>query len=175
MPAIRGPGGRFLSKKERAAQEQQEQVVETPTKGNTQPVNPNNKEPKRMSEIKFVDELPRISRTVESGVWVERLAPLYDHQGQWAQVYGPTNNPHAVINNLRSGNAAGVEADDFSFAGRVLGTSVEVDSETGEEKEVNEGYVFARYDTDEQRAERIAKQRQRAEKRAATLAAKAEA
>lgn len=118
------------------------------------------------TEIEFVDELPRISRTVESGVWVERLAPLKDNQGKWARVYGPTANPHALVNNLRSGSAAGIDPDEFSFAGRNLPTGEE--DEDGEP--VTEGYVFARFDTPEQREERERKQAERAAKRAANKA-----
>ena len=156
MPAIRGPGGRFLSKSELAELDNQ--------------TNTNAKDSNMTQEItapEFVDELPTVKRKGrESGVWKERLEPLYDHQGQWAKVYGPTNNPHAVINNVRQGNAAGIDADEFSFAGRILGTDTVVDEETGEEKEVKEGYVYARYDTDKQRAEREEKQAKRAAARA---------
>jgi hypothetical protein len=153
MPAVRGPDGKFLKS------------------GQT---NPNNQEKSKMAdefEIEFVDELPKISRNVESGVWAKRLAPLEDHVGQWAKVYGPTNNPHAVINNIRSGNAAGVDQERYSFSGRVLGTHTEVDEETGEEVEVKEGYVFARLDTPEQREEREAKQAERKAAREASAAA----
>jgi hypothetical protein len=172
MAPVRGPDGKFLTREQVAALEQSES--ELPTESTTNQSNTNNKEKSRMSDVVFVDELPKISRNVESGVWVERLAPLEDNVGKWAQVYGPTPNPHAVINNLRSGNAAGVEAEKYSFAGRILDTVTELNDE-GEEVEVKQGYVYARLDTPEQAEERIAKQRQRAEKRAATMAAKAEA
>ena len=161
MP-VRGPGGRFLSKQELA---QQQQATTTNTKES------------KMAEFDaakdgpvFVDELPTVKRKGREGsrVWADRLEPLKDFPGKWAQVYGPTPNPHALINNVRQG-AAGVDPDEYSFSGRVLDTVTEVDEE-GNEKEVKQGYVFARFDTPEQRAEREEKQRIRAEKRAATIA-----
>lgn len=118
--------------------------------------------------IEFVDELPKVSRTREGGgKWAERLEPLVDNQGKWAKVFGPTPNPHATVNNLRSGNVAtgDIDPDDFSFAGRILGEHEE-ENEEGETVVVKEGYVFARYDTPEQRAEREEAQRKRAEARA---------
>jgi hypothetical protein len=102
--------------------------------------------------IEFVDELPKVQRKVESGVWVKRLNPLREQPGRWARVFGPTNAPHAQINNLRSGSAAGVNPDEFEFKGRMLLT------EDGEKQ----GYVFARYIEDE--AERQAIREQRAER-----------
>jgi len=156
MPAIRGPGGRFLSKAELAELDNQ---TNTKTKDKTMA--------QEIEAPEFVDELPTVKRKGrESGVWKERLEPLYERQGEWAKVYGPTNNPHAVINNVRQGNAAGIDAEDFSFAGRILDTITEVDEETGEEKEVKEGYVYARYDTPDQRVEREEKQAKRAAARA---------
>lgn len=130
--------------------------------------------------IEFVDELPKIERSVESGVWVERLKPLRERPGQWARVYGPTNSPHALVNNLRSGNAAGIKADEYQFAGRTISTGRTVSqpvpgdpaedevNEDGhlldedgnvvtEEVAEKEGYVFAKFLTDEERAERDAK------------------
>jgi len=148
-----------------------------------------NQESTNMAEIEFVDELPSIQRgSRESGVWKERLEPLLneDARGRWAKVYGPTQNPHAVINNVRN-NAAGIDAELFSFAAR--SNPVEDDegnpvyltdkdgniktNKKGEQVQKQDGYVFARFDTDEQRAEREAKQAQRKERREATLAAKA--
>lgn len=135
--------------------------------------------------IEFVDELPKIERSVESGVWVERLKPLRDNPGRWAKVYGPTNSPHALVNNLRSGSAAGINADEFQFAGRTISTGrtvtepVKGDPEDGDP--VNEeghlldedgnvvtedvpekhGFVYAKFLTDEERAERDAKRAER--------------
>lgn len=168
MAAPRGPGGRFLSKQERAAlTNQQETEASTESASNTNTKGNNMSTTDTVNtEIEFVDELPRISRTVEAGVWVERLAPLKDNEGRWARVYGPTANPHALVNNLRSGSAAGIDPDEFSFAGRNLPTGEE--DEDGEP--VTEGYVFARFDTPEQRQEREQKQRERAAKRAANKA-----
>ena len=97
-----------------------------------------------ITEIEFVDELPKIHRKVEGGVWVERLEPLRNHPGRWAKVYGPTKNPHALVNNLRSGSAAGIDGDEFQFSGRML------PNEDGEKV----GYVFAKFLTPEERAER---------------------
>lgn len=148
------------------------------------------------TEIEFVDELPKIERSVESGVWVKRLSILRENPGRWAKVYGPTNSPHALVNNLRSGNAAGVNPDEFTFAGRThsTGNTVEqpVKGDPAEGEEVDEdgnlldddgnvvteevpekeGYVYAMFLTPEQRAERDAK---RAEKEADTDEAEAEA
>lgn len=131
-------------------------------------------------EIEFLDELPKIERSVESGVWVSRLAPLRDNPGRWAKVYGPTNSPHALVNNLRSGSAAGINPDEFQFAGRMISTGntvtqpVKGDPETDdvnedghvvdedgnvvlEEVAEKEGYVYAKFLTDAERAERDAK------------------
>jgi hypothetical protein len=124
-----------------------------------------------MAELEFVDELPKIQRNVQSGVWVERLEPLREHQGKWAKVYGPTKNPHAVVANLRSGLAAGVDASEFSLAARTQPTG-----QTDEEgNEVREGYVFARFDTPEQRKEREAEEAKRKASRAKKAAKKATA
>lgn len=123
-------------------------------------------------QIEFVDELPKVSRQREGGGrWAELLRPLYndENRGKWAKLDGPTNNPHATVNNLRSGNVAtgDIDVKDFTFAGRILGTHTEVDTETGEEVEVKEGYIFGRYDTPEQREEREEQQAKRAAARAA--------
>lgn len=132
------------------------------------------------TEITFVDELPTIERTVTSGVWVERLAPLRENPGKWARVYGPTNSPHALVNNLRTGNAAGVNGDEFQFAGRMLGTGKMVDvlddegNPTGAQEEVKEGYVYAKFLTAEERKERD-KERRARERQAAKAEAEAEA
>ena len=131
--------------------------------------------------IEFVDELPKIERSVESGVWVKRLEPLRDNPGRWAKVYGPTNSPHALVNNLRSGNAAGINADEYQFAGRTQATGrtveqpVKGDPAEGDDVDENgylldedgnvvteevaekEGFVFAKFLTDAERAERDAK------------------
>ena len=138
------------------------------------------------TEIEFVDELPKIERSVESGVWVKRLAVLREHPGQWARVYGPTNSPHALVNNLRSGNAAGINPDEFQFAGRTISTGntvtqpVQGDPDDGEpvdedgnllddegnivteEVPEKDGYVYAKFLTDEERAERDAKRAEKA-------------
>lgn len=121
-------------------------------------------------EVKFVEELPKISRKSESGVWVERLAPLRENPGLWAQIYGPTKgSPHAQVNNLRGGSAAGINPDDYEFSGRQVATD-----ETDEEgNPVKEGYVFARYLTDEQKAERDQKKAEREAKKAEKEAANA--
>lgn len=130
--------------------------------------------------IEFVDELPKVSRQREGGgKWAEKLEPLVENQGKWAKVFGPTSNPHATVNNLRSGNVAtgDLDMDEFSFAGRILGTHTELEEdEDGNEVEVEvkEGYVFARYDTPEQRAEREEAQAKRAAARAASQAANSE-
>lgn len=90
--------------------------------------------------IEFVDELPKISRdTGDGGVWIERLRPLTENAGRWARVYGPVKNPHPLVNNLKRGNAKGIDPTEFEFAGR----SVD-----------GKGYVFAMYLTDEQKQER---------------------
>lgn len=139
------------------------------------------------TEIEFVDELPKIERSVESGVWVKRLAALRERPGQWARVYGPTNSPHALVNNLRSGNAAGINPEEFQFAGRTISTgnmvtqNVQGDPAEGEptdedgnlldddgnvvteEVPEKEGYVYAKFLTSDERAERDAKRAERAE------------
>ena len=133
-----------------------------------------------MSTIEFVDELPTIQRgTRESGVWAERLEPLRERPMQWAKVFGPTRNPHAVIANVQNGSVAGlVDADWFEFAGRTLGVEVETstDPETGEETqtEIPQGYVFARLMNEERKAERDAELAEKRAKREAAKAAKAE-
>lgn len=111
-------------------------------------------------EIEFLDEgLPTIQREGrESGVWVERLDPVKGRPGTWAKVYGPVNNPHPVVNNLRRGNAAGIDPSEWDFAGRTFPVTdedgnVKVD-EDGEE--IRQGFVYAMFLTDEQRAERDA-------------------
>jgi hypothetical protein len=127
-----------------------------------------------MAELKFVDEIPKARRGSASGgpsVWAERLKPLLDHQGRVAEVYGPTNNPHATINNIRQQEDRlredGVDLKDFTLSGRVLGTEVTTDEE-GNEKEVKQGFVYARFDTPEQRQEREQKEAKRAEARKAS-------
>lgn len=86
-------------------------------------------------EIEFVDELPKIERRVESGAWVKRLEGLDQRPNTWAKVY-ESKNPHALVNNLNQGNAAGVDPEQYEFKGRT-----HRDPETGE----TTGYVFARY------------------------------
>jgi hypothetical protein len=115
-------------------------------------------------EVKFVDELPKIARNVDSGVWVERLQPLRDNPGKWAQIYAtePGKSPHAQVNNLKGGNAAGINPDDYEFKGRSVATG-----ETDEDgKPVKQGLVFARLLTDEQKAERDQKRAEREAKKA---------
>jgi len=154
MAAKRGPDGRFLTKEELAAEAQQ---VQGTVKTN------NNRSKNTMSEIEFVDELPKIDRKRESGVWVERLEPLRDNVMRWAKVYGPTKNPHAVIANVTNGAAGVDDIDWFEFAGRTFETEETEVNEEGEEVPVREGYVFARYMDDERKVER---DQELAEKRA---------
>lgn len=104
------------------------------------------------TDIEFLDELPKIHRKVESGVWVKRLQPLRDNPGKWAKVYGPTNSPHALVNNLRGGSAAGIDADEFQFAGRMLPTG-ETDEDGNPTKA---GFVFAKFLTEDEREARAA-------------------
>lgn len=128
------------------------------------------------TEIEFVDELPKATRNVTSGVWVERLAPLRERPDQWAKVFGPTNSPHAIVSNLKNGGAAGIVPDDFEFAGRNLPTgnmvteavTDEDGNETGETREVPEveGYVYARFLSEQGKAERDQREAERAAKRA---------
>lgn len=108
-----------------------------------------------------LDDLPKITRGGdESGVWVDRLEPAIDNEGKWVAVFGPVDNPHPTVNNLRRGAAAGVTPDDYEFAGRTF--EVEDPENPGEPlvddegEPVREGYVFARKLTDEQKAERDA-------------------
>jgi len=130
-------------------------------------------------EIEFVDELPKIDRKRESGVWAERLSPLRDNPMRWAKVYGPTRNPHAVIANVANGTVSGVEdADRFEFRGRTEATGETTTNRKGEEVEVREGYVFARYMDDERYAERqqeLEQKRKAREKRERAKAKQGEA
>jgi hypothetical protein len=107
-----------------------------------------------------LEELPKITRGGdESGVWVDRLEPAIENPGKWVAVFGPVDNPHPTVNNLRRGAAAGVVPNDYEFAGRTF----EVADEDGDPlldddgEPIREGYVFARLLTDEQKAERDAK------------------
>ena len=123
-------------------------------------------------EIVFVDELPKIERQHESGVWAKRLAQLRERPDTWARVFGPTNSPHAQISNIRNGLAAGVDPDEFDFAGRMV-TTDEVDEDG---KPVKEGYVFAKYVSDEnERAELKRAREERAERARASREARAKA
>ena len=128
-----------------------------------------------MSEIEFVDELPKIDRKRESGVWVERLEPLRDNVMRWAKVYGPTKNPHAVIANVTNGAAGVDDIDWFEFAGRTFETEETEVNEEGEEVPVREGYVFARYMDDERKVERDQELAEKRAKRDAREAEKANA
>lgn len=126
-----------------------------------------------MSDVEFVDELPTIERKRESGVWGERLEPLRENVMRWAKVYGPTKNPHAVIANVTSGNAAGVpDLEWFEFAGRTQPTGNTVQNEEGEDVEEREGYVFARFMDPERKAERDEELEEKRRKRAEREAAK---
>jgi len=124
-----------------------------------------------MADIEFVDELPTIERKRESGVWAERLDPLRDNPMRWAKVYGPTKNPHAVIANVTNGNVAGVDdVEWFEFAGRTQPTGETEVNDEGEEVEVREGYVFARYmdaDRKDERDQELAAKRAAREARLA--------
>lgn len=95
--------------------------------------------PKPQVDVVF-EEPPKIERTHDSeGVWVKRLEPLKEHPGKWARVYGPLKNPAPVVTNLNSGKAKGINPGEWHFAGR---------------KVDGQGYLFAIYLTDEQRAEK---------------------
>ena len=111
-------------------------------------------------EIIFFDELPKAQRASrDNGVWVERLKPVRENQGKFGLVYKTGDkSPHAVVNNLRQGNAAGIDPAEWTFSARV-------DKTQG-------GLVFARFDTPEQRAEREAEQAKRREAREAAKAKK---
>ena len=167
MAAKRGPDGRFLTKEELAAEAAAEAVQ---VQGN---VTNNNKKDKKMSEIEFVDELPKIDRKRESGVWVERLEPLRDNVMRWAKVYGPTKNPHAVIANVTNGAAGVDDIDWFEFAGRTFESEETELDEDGNEVPVREGYVFARYmdeDRKDERDQELADKRAKRESREAEKA-----
>lgn len=160
---VRDATGRFLSKAERQALEATEAAYATTTNTNTE--RESNMSATETASIEFVDELPSIHRTRDGGVWVDRLEPLKDHQGQWAKVYGPTKNPHALVNNLRQGSAAGIDPSEYTFAGRMLPAGDDVPEDKQEDGKT--GYVFARFDTPDQRAEREAKEAERAAAREA--------
>jgi hypothetical protein len=122
-------------------------------------------------EVVFVDELPKIARNVDSGVWVERLKPLRDNPGKWAQIYvtEPGKAPHAQVNNLKGGNAAGINPDDYEFKGRSVATG-----ETDEEgNAIKQGVVFGRFLTDEQKVERDKEKAEKAQRKEAKAKAKA--
>lgn len=151
--AQRGPDGKFLSADELEAA-QTEQSHREREESNMSSTDTEALADTAVAEIEFVDELPKIHRQVDGGVWVDRLAPLRERPGSWAKVYGPTKNPHALVNNLRSGSAAGIDPDEFGFSGRMLPAPDDVDEDKVEDGKT--GYVFAKFLTDEERAERDA-------------------
>lgn len=155
--AQRGPGGRFLPSNQ--TEQEVQSYTEQEKESNMSGIDTEALADTATAEIEFVDELPKIHRQVEGGVWVDRLAPLRDRPDQWAKVYGPTKNPHALVNNLRSGSAAGIDADEFQFSGRMLPAPDGVDEDKVEDGKT--GYVFARFLTDETRAELEAEKAER--------------
>ena len=101
-----------------------------------------------MNEIVF-EAPPKITKQASGGpsVWSKRLEPLRDHPDEWARVDGPVKSPHPKVNAIR--NSLGDEADDFEFTARQVPTG-EVD-EDGEA--VTEGYIWARFLSEETKPE----------------------
>ena len=95
---------------------------------------------------------PKVTRERQAdGVWVERLAPLRENPDAWARVYGPVKNPHPTVNMIR--RSLGDEDENYDIVGR----KVDVDGE-------EQGFVYARFMSEETKAEVLPKRNERARK-----------
>ena len=116
---------------------------------------------------------PKITKQRAEGasVWLARLAPLKDDPDEFYRLNQESiENPHQKAAQIR--NSMGDTGDEFEVVARNVPTGGTTTDKDGNEVPETEGFVYARWISDEgERADLAAKRRERAEKTRATRAA----